>query len=142
MLKLNLKQIAKERQIENLYRWLVKIGLTPKIAARWGRGEPKRLDLFYLEMVCTSLKCKPNDILEWVPDEEQKDYPESHPLSDLKKKPEVTDVKFVLRTLPKEQLDELLAEIKKRQDGLTGPNAKFQGVDYEEDTRRLRKRRS
>jgi DNA-binding Xre family transcriptional regulator len=141
MLQLNLRKLAKERHIDKLYTYLVSIGFTEKIASEWARGKPKKLDLEYVELVCNRMKCEPNDILEWIPNEEEKKYIDKHPLRGLLKKQEVVDVKYVIRMLPKDELDELLAEIKKRQDKLLGPNVKFMGKDFKEDLKRPRRRR-
>jgi DNA-binding Xre family transcriptional regulator len=130
MLKINLRNIAKERNIDRLYSYLVYIGLPHKAATNWATGKVKHANLNYLELICSRMKCEPHDVLEWTPEKEDKSLLNSHPLKKLLPKPEITDVKYVMRMLPKEDLDELLLEIKKRQDKLLGPNAKMKGVDF------------
>jgi putative transcriptional regulator len=112
MIQLNLKKMAASRNIERLYTYLVGIGLTPKMASYWATGKPKRIDLETLERVCLALKCEPYDILEWIP--EQGADVDSHPLKKMLPKPEPINLKNILRTLPKDELDKLLAEIMER----------------------------
>jgi putative transcriptional regulator len=112
MIQLNLKKMAAARNIERLYTYLVGIGLTPKMASYWATGKPKRIDLETLERVCLALKCEPYDILEWIP--EQGADVDSHPLKKMLPKPEPINLKNILRTLPKDELDKLLAEIMER----------------------------
>lgn len=115
MIQLNLKKVAAARGIDRLYTYLVKIGLTHKMASYWATGKPKRIDLDILERVCVSLKCEPYDILEWIPREgEQVEKPV---LRKMLPKPELGNVKLLLQTLPKEELDALLEELRTRGKG-------------------------
>jgi len=138
MIQINLRKVAKARNIDNLYNYLIRIGFTPKIATYWATGKPKRIDLEHLERVCKNMKCEPYDIMEWTPDEHEKPFLDQHPLKKLLAKPDVVDVKYVMRMLPKEELDELLEEIKKRQDKLLGPQTKLggEGVNFKERKKR------
>jgi DNA-binding Xre family transcriptional regulator len=112
MIQLNLKKMAAARNIERLYTYLVGIGLTPKMASYWAAGNPKRIDLDILERVCLAMRCEPYDILEWIP--EQGVIVDNHPLKKMLPKPEPVNLKNLLQTLPKDELDKLLAEIMER----------------------------
>jgi DNA-binding Xre family transcriptional regulator len=126
MIRISLQRVAKARNIDNLYSFLMKIGFTHKIATYWSTGKPKRIDLKHLERVCKYMKCEPYDILEWIPDAEDKPFVKNHPLRKMLPKPDVADVKYVLRMLPQDDLDELMAEVEKKRKKLMDPANKIQ----------------
>ncbi len=61
---------------------------------------------------------------------------ENHPLKKLLPKPDVADVKYVLRMLPKEDLDELMAEVEKKRKKLLDPANKIQLFNVRDATKK------
>jgi DNA-binding Xre family transcriptional regulator len=139
MIQINLHKVAKARSIVNLHKFLRGLGFSPKLATYWAVGKPKRVDLEHLETVCKRLNCEPYDIMEWTPDENDKAYLDTHPLKKLLPKPDVTDVRYILRTLPKEELDAVLNDIRSRHERLH-PHMKNTQGEFWDDKRKTRKK--
>lgn len=69
MIVVKIQEIAKKRGINNGYQFQRLTGFPPGMAARIYKGQWKRIDLKTLNEVCNHLKCRPEDILEFTPDE-------------------------------------------------------------------------
>lgn len=70
MIVIRLRDVAKKSGIENAYQLQKLTGITEAQAyklwkEKWGSIYPKTLNT-----LCNALKCTPNDLLEFTPDEE------------------------------------------------------------------------
>lgn len=71
MIKVKVREIAKEHNITTAYQLQVFTGFYPDKAAYLWKGDMKRADLNTLNTLCNLFKCTPNDILEYTPDAEE-----------------------------------------------------------------------
>ena len=84
MIQYNFDRIFKARGIERPFSFLRKSGFSDNFATRVKNNRVARLELKYIEKLCLVLKCTPNDLMEWDPDDNNKIDP-SHPLNQIKK---------------------------------------------------------
>lgn len=82
MLKYNLKIMFWNRGIRYPQAALVRAGFNRQTASRIAAGRFKSLDALQIEKLCTLFKCLPNDLFEFIPNE---NTPEDLPLNKLKK---------------------------------------------------------
>ena len=78
MLTFNFKRVFKARGIEKPFSYLVKAGYSDSFATRVVNSKIERMNLKDVEALCGMLNCTPNDILEWIPDKNEKNT-ENHP---------------------------------------------------------------
>ncbi len=113
MLTHNLMQVFKARGIERPYSFLVKAGLSPHTATSILNSTTKVFRLNHIEIICEKLNCTPNDLLIWKPDKNQ-NLPDNHPLTQLKSEHSTYDIQETLKTIPLQQLNELITNIKNK----------------------------
>ena len=70
MIEIKLQEIAQKRGIDNGYKLQKETGFPEGMAYRLWKGKWKQADLKTLNTLCNVLKCTPNDILKFTPDEE------------------------------------------------------------------------
>ena len=71
MIQIKLQEVAKKIGITTGYKLHQKTGFPTTMAYRlWGGGW-KQADLGTLNTLCNVLKCTPNDILEFTPDQDE-----------------------------------------------------------------------
>lgn len=71
MLQTRIIQIAQELGIKNLYSHLRKKGISRFHAIELSQGRLKKFDLVLLYKLCQAFKCTLNDLIEYVPTNEQ-----------------------------------------------------------------------
>ncbi|MBL7766451.1 MAG: helix-turn-helix transcriptional regulator [Chitinophagaceae bacterium] len=108
MLHLHFKQILKARGIENPTKFLINAGLSRPAVKVLLYSENRSIRLDHIELLCTALRCTPNDILVWVADAQTTNVAD-HPLASLKYKEETTSFKETLLSLPLDQLKEAMS---------------------------------
>jgi DNA-binding Xre family transcriptional regulator len=69
MIETRIKEIAEKRGIKTAYQLKVALGISPSMASRLYRNDVEKISLHTLDSLCNVLKCKPNDILRFTPDE-------------------------------------------------------------------------
>jgi DNA-binding Xre family transcriptional regulator len=69
MIIVKIQEVAKAKGITTGYQFQRISGFPPAMAARIFKGNWTRIDTKTLNAVCNVLKCTPNDILEFTPDE-------------------------------------------------------------------------
>ena len=69
MIEIKIQEVAKKIGIETGYKLQQKTGFQTGMAYRLWKGEWKQSDLKTLNTLCNALKCTPNDILKFTPDE-------------------------------------------------------------------------
>lgn len=70
MIEVTLKKAAKKAGITSSYQLQRSTGFDVSMAARLWKEEWTRVDLGTLDRLCSALKCKPNDILQFTSDRE------------------------------------------------------------------------
>lgn len=69
MIRLAVREIAERRGIKNANQLKDKTGFPPATAAQLWKGEGTRIEFRTLDTLCAVLKCRPNDLLRYEPDE-------------------------------------------------------------------------
>jgi len=113
MLRYNFNRVFKARGIERPFTFLKQSGFSDTFASRAKNGRVSRLDLRLIERLCISLRCTPNDFIEWEPGPEQ-DLDEAHPLHKIRKNDRVIDIARTLNSVPIDKLDEIDQLIRER----------------------------
>jgi len=103
MLHFNFTRILKMRAIDKPYSFLVKNGFSHNLAHRIGKDKLNNCSMPHLEKICKLLNCTPNDLIEWVPDNET-DNQKCTALQSLKKENKFPNIEDITRSIP---LDEL-----------------------------------
>ncbi len=114
MLYLNIKRVLRLRGIEKPNQFIINLGFAPATARNILRNSVWRMDFAHLERFCLALNCTPNDLLEWMP--ENQPNAETQALFKLKREG-TEDLSKLLNTLPIEQFDkitEILRELKSK----------------------------
>ena len=71
MLRFTIPQMLKLRIINHPVGFLMNNGFPRQTAYRICSGKAKNLTSKQLEKLCLALKCTPNDIIEWIPDDDK-----------------------------------------------------------------------
>ena len=106
MLKYNFDRIFKARGIERPFTYLRKAGFSDNFATKVKNNKVNRLNLEPMERLCILLRCTPNDLMEWVPDNKQT-IDKSHPINIIKKSEKVVDITRTLNSVPLGKLEEI-----------------------------------
>lgn len=101
------------RGIENRRKFIIDMGFAPATARKLLSNQVWRLDLDHLERFCLALKCTPNDLLEWKPEENQADA-DAQALSKLTHGTE--DLSKLLGSLPMEKFAEITDTLRRTED--------------------------
>lgn len=83
---LNIKQLCHERGIKHPLAELKKAGISHFVASAYLKEKKPQFVMAHIEILCNLLRCTPNDLFKWVPDDKKDDYPEN-PLQTIRKKP-------------------------------------------------------
>ncbi|MBN2616117.1 MAG: helix-turn-helix transcriptional regulator [Bacteroidales bacterium] len=112
MLRYNFDRMFKARGIERPYSFLIHSGIGTHLATRMRKNEVKHIRLEALERVCLLLRCTPNDVMEWKPDDQND---KDHPLNRLiRTESKVIDITRSLNALPMDKLEEISKFIDER----------------------------
>ena len=77
MLTLQIKELCILRGIKAPLTAMRKAGISQQIAFKYLQGKKKNLMIDHIEKLCTLLRCTPNDLFAWTPDNKTQDYPEN-----------------------------------------------------------------
>jgi DNA-binding Xre family transcriptional regulator len=113
MLKLNLQRNFAARAISRPYSFLVGQGFSKNFSTRLSAGDIQRIDLAVIEKLCIMFQCTPNDLLEWVPSQNEQGI-ETNPLAALIRTGANVDVFAALNALPYDKLVEVEKLISER----------------------------
>lgn len=102
MITLQIKELCRLRGIKYPLPALIKAGISQWIAFKYLQGEKKNLMIDHIEKLCTLLRCTPNDLFAWTPDNKVEDYPEN-PLQAIRKK-EMADLQKIIGSLSLEEV--------------------------------------
>ena len=112
MITYNFDRLFKARGINKPFSFLKRAGLSDSFASRVKNNRVSRLDLKMIERLCLLLRCSPNDIMEWVPDNET-EVDKDHPINAIRKSDKVIDITKTLNSVPLDKLDDIEELIKK-----------------------------
>jgi len=106
MIQLNIKELCLARGFRHPHTALTKAGLSPKIATTYLQGKKKLMMLRHVELFCKLLRCTPNDLFTWTPDEPADDYA-NNPMQSIRKKERI-DLNEVLKGMSVEEIEEMV----------------------------------
>lgn len=106
MLYLNLKRVMRLRGVENHYKMLVDLGFAPATVRNFLANRVWRISFEHLEKLCLALNCTPNDLIEWLPPDNQANA-DAQALIKLKRNKE-DDLPKLLKDLPIEKFEEII----------------------------------
>lgn len=112
MLKFNINKVFKTRLISQPVGFLTHHGMPRQTANRILSGRFKNLTTKQLEKLCLALKCTPNDLIEWTPDDE-KILETNPPLKQFLPTPINYGLKDIAKEIPFEKLNEFNSELAK-----------------------------
>ncbi len=110
MLILNLSPIFKARGIDRPYAFLVKAGIHSSTANKILSSSTRVFRLDHIEILCETLVCEPNDLVQWIPDRGHQLAPK-HPLHNLKQQEEIDNWQQTLAAMPFKQLKQVTKAI-------------------------------
>ncbi len=116
MLTTNFNKMFQLRGIKNPYSFLLQNGFSRTVAWRICEDDYVKIDLRYLEMLCTLLHCTPHDVMEWTPDKALEES-EQHPLFSLNPRKQTNRVSKLIEQFPidkMEELEKVMEEMKKK----------------------------
>lgn len=102
MIQTRIKQLMKERGITTPLAALVAAGISQAVAQKYLSGEKEWIITKHVEKLCKFLRCTPNDLYEWTPDNAAEDYPEN-PLQAIRQKPSF-NLQELLKTMTLEEI--------------------------------------
>ena len=108
MIELPVKHLLHLRGVKNLNATLRRVGFSPAVVQKILEGRQRALKLKHIEKLCTVLRCTPNDIFAWTPDQPADDYPEN-PLQAIRKK-DLPKMDAVMGKLSLEEVKKRLGE--------------------------------
>jgi DNA-binding Xre family transcriptional regulator len=65
-----IRERAEKRGFKNAHQLGMALGVTPNVSARLWSGEFEKLGMNTLEKLCEVLRCQPDKLFKYVPDEE------------------------------------------------------------------------
>ena len=114
MLKYNIKALCTARGITKPVGHLTKAGINPNMASQLINNKLASLKPSVIEKLCVYLNCTPNDLIEWIPEENTNT--QNHPLETLMKKQLPTQLQNIMQDIPINKLQDFenkMLELKK-----------------------------
>lgn len=112
MIKPNIRNLFRAKGISAPLKWMTTRGIADRTARQLLKGTGFRINFAYINILCYGLRCTPDELFTWEPDNAEEDAP-SHPLQKLRKKMSLPDVNNKLKDLS-------AAEIKQVNDLIDG----------------------
>lgn len=113
MIHYNFERILKARGVERTFSYLRQAGFSDNFATKIKRNKVARLNLREIERLCVLLRCTPNDLYEWTPDNDSQ-VDKEHPLHKIRKSDKIIDLTKMLNSVPLGQLEEIELLIKNK----------------------------
>jgi DNA-binding Xre family transcriptional regulator len=88
MIELRIAEVCRAKGMKPPLAALKKAGISVTKGRQYLKAKTNRLMVDDVEKLCRLLRCTPNDLLEWTPDNAAEDYPEN-PLQAIRKKPSI-----------------------------------------------------
>jgi DNA-binding Xre family transcriptional regulator len=102
MLTLQINKLCVLRGIKAPLTAMRKAGISQQIAFKYLQGKKKNLMIDHVEKLCTLLRCTPNDLFAWTPEDKAQDYPEN-PLQAIRQQ-DLPDLQKVIGSLSLEEV--------------------------------------
>lgn len=106
MLVFNPRRIFALRGVEKPSAFLARQGIAPSTAIKFMKAQSSMFKISYVEMICVTMNCTPNDLFDWKPDAKT-NLPENHPLRALERTEKIKNIRELLHDLPVEKLSQI-----------------------------------
>lgn len=106
MLNYNFDRVFKARGIEKRFTFLKNAGFGDHLASKIKNNKVVQLRLKETEKLCLLLRCTPNDLYEWEPDDQGR-VDDQHPLNVIRKREKIADIFKTLNAVPLEKVEEI-----------------------------------
>lgn len=106
MIKLQIRELCILRGLKTPTADLRKSGISHKVASQYLTGKKKHILLHHIEILCKLLRCAPNDLIAWTPDDKAEDFPEN-PLQAIRQRA-LPDLQKVIGKLSLEEVRQKL----------------------------------
>ncbi len=111
MIRYNFDRVFNARGVVHRVAFLKQAGLSYNFANNVRHNRIFRLSLKHIEILCLSLRCTPNDFMEWIPDKHM-DVNEDHPLNMIRPPDEEINMTRTINSIPLGKLKVIDALIK------------------------------
>lgn len=113
MIKLNLHPIFRMKGITKPISYLIQKGHSSSYASNVVNNRALSIPFWKLEKLCIDFNCTPNDLLDFVPQAENK-LPEDHALFTISKTEAIEEIHRLLHDLPASKIQELYLMMKEK----------------------------
>lgn len=86
MITLNIQNLCRLRGVVHPHKALMQAGISQKLATEYLKGQKSTIVLAHIEILCTLLNCRPDNLFAWQPDNPAADQP-NHPLQPIRLRP-------------------------------------------------------
>ena len=114
MLRLRIKELMKEKGVKAPNKKMMQMGMGDKVAHKYMHDKKTQIAKKDMEALCLFLRCTPNDLFEWIPDDGVQDDP-NQPLQKLKPKPPIV-LEEIIKNMTQDELREFLEKQKKEEE--------------------------
>ncbi len=108
MIEFNIRALFKLRGINEPLVAMRKLGIGQNIASKFLTGKKDYILKDHIEKLCRLLRCTPNDLFVWTPDNDAEDFAEN-PLQKIRKT-DLPELDKYISNLSVEELKEKLGE--------------------------------
>lgn len=107
MIEFQIKEMMQAKGVKSVYTKLIKAGMSYSTAQGFMTGKRDSMSLKHAEIFCNLLRCTPNELLAWTPDNQAEDYPEN-PLQAIRKRPTI-NIEEKLKSMTLEEIKKKFA---------------------------------
>ncbi len=106
MIIYNFIRILQARTFDKTYAYLTSRGISASLASRVRQNKVRQLNNEQLEKLCTILNCTPNELMEWVPDQNTK-LDATHRLYKIHRPKTITSLNQTINSIPLNKIEEI-----------------------------------
>lgn len=106
MIIFNFDRIFRARGIQRKFSFMRQAGYSEHFSSKVANNRLTRISAKDLERICVLLRCSPNDICEWIPNNDEH-VDENHPLNEIRRTRPFMDIANKLNHVPFSQLEEI-----------------------------------
>lgn len=115
MLTFNLPRLLKIKGVTKPFSYFMKLGYSRGTASKMAQNREMGFTLTKIERYCIDFKCTPNDLFEFHPESKLNLEP-NHPLFQLQREDNTSEINALLHELPLEKIKELAELVKKEKE--------------------------
>lgn len=113
MIKYNFQRLFTIKGIVKPFSFLVNAGFSHNFATKVKNNRVNRLNVEMIERLCIALNCSPNDLMEFIPDNDNY-IDKNHPLFTLQRTDKILKINKILSRMTLEEINEIQSIINDR----------------------------